>query len=188
MSGRPGSYSYARSLAAAEPGLAPEQRQWLIDHAEFANSDLRASRLRQWLCDHLERTAPAEGQRLDTRLGTIEGWTTMKLLAGDIEAAEKLAKAEGITLAKALAIYSALNIANTPSYAGGTLISKKGDSVKKSSKKAAKAVAKAAEFAVNYRMTANSPDDLTVFKALYTTRRPAVGDRALVDFLRHGRP
>jgi len=148
---------------------------------------LEAAKREFWArsAQHLQ---PVPGQRSDspmTDVVIVKG-NKMHLAAGDIEGAAKLAKREGISLKKAIEIYSEINKINQPSYLGGDLLEK--DVVKKSSKKA---IAKAVRFAVDHQMTGKDPEvDRLVFKALYAANRPAAaaGDAEMIQFLRHGRP
>jgi len=78
----------------------------------------------------IEALIPLPGQRPDSAIipdiVITKGASVIKLKleAGDVEAAERLAKETGKSFDECLKIYSDLNIMNTPSYMGGELIQK----------------------------------------------------------------
>jgi hypothetical protein len=101
--------------------------------------------IREWLLGYLAQVMPAPGQRPDTMLGPYlamrkaSGSMSLKLMAGDVERAEALAKSSGLTVAECIEIYSQLNLRNTPSWQGGSLLEKGKMKSKKKLKKAGKA-------------------------------------------------
>src|SRR5215469_11353538 len=77
----------------------------------------------------IDALIPVPGQQHDTRLSDVvitkgKALIKLKLEAGDVEAAERLARETGKSFDECLELYSAINIMNTPSYQGGELIQK----------------------------------------------------------------
>jgi hypothetical protein len=141
-------------------------------------ADLEAAKQKFW-ARGTEAFIVLPGQASDTALTNVVitkrgDVIKLKLEAGDVEAAERLAKKTGKSYAECLKIYSDLNIRNTPSYMGGELIEKGASVTPKERRKQEK---KTAEFIANYRMTGTGDAvEKAVFSAIYGLRQP-IGQR-----------
>jgi hypothetical protein len=124
----------------------------------------------------LEHLRPIPGQRPDTALADVvitkkgKSVLQLKLMAGDVEAAERLSKTTGLPLGECLEVYSRLNILNTPSYMGGDLIEKGGAMTPKQRQKQLK------EFVDNYQMTGS---DTSLDKAVFVYRYRQLGQQVV---------
>ena len=129
-----------------------------------------------------DRVPVKPGQQCGTRLGK-RSKAMFKLEADDVEAARRLSKLTGYTFEECLKAYSDVNEMNTPSYEGGTLIQKKGET--KSAVGAGIWTDRLAVQAENQR--AHVQYGIEMVKAA-RSRPIAFGDHGVISMMRHGRP
>jgi hypothetical protein len=178
-----------RRVAEALEAERVHNRRLEDEMARLANQ-LQA--MKDWW--RLYGAVPRPGQPYDTFIEEQERRFTrgsavldLKLEAGDIAIAERLAKQTGRPLDACIKAISQVNIMNTPSYEGGTLI-RKGDAKLKPKKlkklakqrqaERLKQATRAGQTVLAHKMTGADPEtDRAVFKALYLASHTPIGQR-----------
>src|SRR5262249_41131031 len=109
--------------------------RWEKPHFEFCPENAERDqnqRARAYLSNYLDE-ADASGEAADGHLGSRVGLRkranpgmtlNLKLMEGDVERAEVLAKETGLSFDECIKIYCEINIRHTPSYMGGEMIQK----------------------------------------------------------------
>jgi hypothetical protein len=146
---------------------------------------------RAYLSNYLD-AADTSGEAADGHLGSQYGLRkranevmtlNLKLMEGDVERAEALAKQTGLSFDYCLKVYSDLNIRNTPSYMGGEMIQKVG-----------KVMGDIGPGVLSDRLAVQAEnqrdrEQIAVEMIKAARSQPiAYGDRGIINMMRHGRP